>query len=836
MAAAKSYLQQHSRTADGRIFLAVAIGSALSFALLCLATYYIQQRNLDRALLAHSARFEKGLQREIDHEAKRMRLLSGPYLLESASIKTALRQRDRQRLLRLSRGIFAKLKENFGITHLYFHDPDRVNILRVHQPDRFGDTIGRQTMLAAAKRGSSSAGYELGPLGTLTLRVVTPWYDGVGLIGYVEMGKEMELLAHNVAEHEDMQVWMAVNKRLLNQQGYAMTRRKKGLPVLWDEFERVVMINRKARTPAAIRAAMAAWGEEQSQQVQMIASGDRYYSLAALPMIDAGGQRVGNFFMVVDVSDEMVASHRVLLVIILIGLLVTGLFLLFFHSRLRHARKERDVLLQAIFATGEAMMIVDRAGVVQYVNPAFSRLTGYSAEELVGHNLPVCEDEDSFCHAMWESIHHGEMWEGKIRVRRKDEIEYPAKLTISPIYQQQGDQAVITHFVSVQSDLGEIERLEQQFYQAQKMEAIGTLVGGIAHDFNNMLAGISGNLHLAEQAMAQPDELRARLANINTLTFRAGKMIQQLLTFARKGRVSVKPIALRTFLHETLNLLRASLPENIRLEEAIDDATVMINGDETQLHQVLMNLLGNARDAVAGVAEPVILVRMAMAADDDARLQQWAGKAHGPYVHIAVGDNGCGMPPEVRDHLFEPFFTTKEQGKGTGLGLAMVFGAIKTHQGFIDVESAPGAGATFHIYLPVAGELGDVAGIDVDLVQGGGEVVLLADDEAYILETGRSVLESLGYQVVTASDGDQAVQVYQLLADKIDLCVFDVVMPVMGGDAAAKAIRQRWPDAKIIFATGYDQDLLHDLDDEIVISKPFAIEEFSRLIQQVLQA
>jgi len=827
---------------DRTIFLSVALGSFFSFVFLCIAVYYIQQNNMSAELNSRSDRFIKTLNHEVKDEASRMQLLSSSYLLESPELKGALRLVDRNMLFDSSIQTFKKLKQNFGITHMYFHDTQRINILRVHQPQRYGDLIGRVTMIEAVKTGTSSYGYELGPLGTLTLRVVTPWYDGVGLLGYVELGKELNLIVNTISKNEDIKILMAINKPFLNQQGYESQMQKKNTTSHWNEFKSVVIINSKTTVPQAIHDVIESIANSEEHVSTVIALGESYYSLSSVPLIAAGGVQVGVYYILTDITSEVSSNHTILLAIVLIGLLITVIFLVFFNSRLNISRKESNMLLQSIHSTGEAILIADRDGMIEYCNPAFTRLTGYAENEVVGqlimNNHKLIDNQ--FYQTMSNSIQHGELWNGKIINRKKDGSTYPATLTISPIYQtlnKKNDRRLISHYIGIQSDLSEIESLEQQFHQSQKMEAIGTLVGGIAHDFNNMLAGISGNLHLAQQGAKGNTEVSKRLDNISTLIQRAASMIQQLLTFARKGTVSVKPVLLGSFLHDTLQLLQSSMPENIQLKQHLCDEELLVHADETQLHQVLMNLLGNARDAIGEMPNPCIRVDLERASHDDAHLNKFTAPSKQAFAHLRISDNGCGIPMENLEHLFEPFFTTKEQGKGTGLGLAMVFGAIKTHEGFIDVESLPGKGSSFHIYLPlqekeVVAEF--ISSQKVSLVKGAGEVILLADDENHIVETGKVVLESLGYQVLTANNGDQATQIFAAHADEISLCVLDVVMPVMGGDEAATQIKKIKSDIKIIFATGYDKALLKDMHDETVISKPFMVDELSHLIKDKL--
>jgi CheY-like chemotaxis protein len=257
----------------------------------------------------------------------------------------------------------------------------------------------------------------------------------------------------------------------------------------------------------------------------------------------------------------------------------------------------------------------------------------------------------------------------------------------------------------------------------------------------------------------------------------------------------------------------------------------------TQLHQVLMNLLNNAQDAVEATDTPLLTISLDLFRTDNAFLETHAYFNAGRYAHLSVKENGCGIPEHQLQHLFEPFFTTKEEGKGTGLGLAMVFGAIKTHHGFFEVESIEGAGSTFHLYFPLveAVQKASVLQQGSNLAEEGhGELILLADDEQHVRETGKDVLEDLGYRVLTAQDGQQAVELFEAHSKDIDLCIFDVVMPVLDGDKAAKCIRLLDHKVKIIFATGYDKNRLDNAAHETMLSKPFAIEEMSRLVREVL--
>jgi len=509
-------------------------------------------------------------------------------------------------------------------------------------------------------------------------------------------------------------------------------------------------------------------------------------------------------------------------------------------------RKKSEELLrnlsQAVEQAGESILITDKHGIIEYVNPSFTRMTGYTREEVIGNNprmLKSGNQSTEYYDNLWKTISNGNVWSRSIDDRRKDGSQYPAIMSISPILNGNNQ---ISHYVGIQQDMTEHQLLEEKFHQAQKMEAIGTLVGGIAHDFNNILAGITGNLYLAKKLSQENPLVQKKLCDVEALSFRAADLISQLLTFARKGRVSLQQFTLTPFIKEAYKLLRSSIPENIAVQHDICSDPLLINGDATQLHQVLMNLVNNARDAVEFADDPSITIKLDAFHTDAAFIKHHPYFQQGRYAHLSVKDNGTGIPQEHLERIFDPFFTTKEQGKGTGLGLAMVFGAIKTHEGFIEVESSKGEGSIFHVYIPlIEVEMPAVLSDHViEAVHGNGECILLVDDETGILSVGIEILETLGYQVLSASDGEEAVEVFLANQDKVSLIITDVVMPKLSGIKAIERIREVSPGVKVIFATGYDKRLA--LPDELisgkedVLTKPYNIDLLSRVISNKLDS
>ncbi len=499
-------------------------------------------------------------------------------------------------------------------------------------------------------------------------------------------------------------------------------------------------------------------------------------------------------------------------------------------------------LSQAVEQAGESIIITNKEGVIEYANPAFSILTGYDVDEVIGSTPRVLKSGKqgkSFYENLWATISAGNIWQKPLVDRKKDGSFYPAIMSVAPIVDDQGN---ITHYVGIQQDMTEHQALEERFRQAQKMEAIGTLVGGIAHDFNNMLAGITGNLYLATQkSLDRPDVIK-KLDMINDLSFKAGAMIQQLLTFARKGIVDKKPFGLTSFLREAAKLNQAGVRENIKLNKRLSSEELVVFGDITQLQQVLMNLLNNAVDAVEGCEQPEITLGLNSVRAQKIKHLCDDTALSGAYAHLYVADNGCGISQSTLKNIFEPFFTTKEVGKGTGLGLAMTYGVIESHDGVIDVESEQGKGAVFHIYLPLMTEEKLIlhSSDEDDVIQGCGETILIVDDNAQVRETSQEVLEDLGYKVLLAIDGLDAISMFKQHANEIDLIIFDLVMPRMGGVKAAARILAISPKMKVIYATGYDKD--ESLRDEmpsagsLVITKPYAIGKLSHILHDQLRS
>ncbi|MDQ6950745.1 MAG: PAS domain S-box protein [Mariprofundales bacterium] len=509
-----------------------------------------------------------------------------------------------------------------------------------------------------------------------------------------------------------------------------------------------------------------------------------------------------------------------------------------------HQKQEKvRILSQAVDQAGESIMITDKSGTIEYVNPAFTTITGYSAEEALGKNPRILKSGNQppeFYEQMWKTIINGEPWHSTIVDKRKDGTQYPAINSIAPIMD---DNHHITHYVAIQQDMTAHEELEERFRQAQKMEALGTLVGGIAHDFNNMLSGITGNIYLAKRQASALPKVVEKLERIEQLSLKASDMIKHLMAFARKSTVEMRPFGLASFMREVCKLCSTTMPERISLKKDICSDELTVRGDATQIQQLLMNLMNNARDALTDVVAPEVSVRLTKYESDAAFCASHPNLKGRHFACIMVADNGCGISDEDQKHIFEPFYTTKEVGLGTGLGLSMAYGAVQSHGGILTVKSAPSKGTAFHIYLPLIEEKQTVKAAVTNgdnTVCGDGELILLVDDNANVREVGKNVLESLNYRVLEASDGLEAVKIFTDHQHEIAMIMMDIVMPRLGGVQATERIQRIDPNAKVLFVSGYDRD--HALGEEMpseeytVLSKPYSIPGLSHMVREIIDA
>src|SRR3989454_3559304 len=512
------------------------------------------------------------------------------------------------------------------------------------------------------------------------------------------------------------------------------------------------------------------------------------------------------------------------------------------YCKERQRQKAEDTvrkLWRAVEQSADLVIITDRGGVIEYVNPAFEALTGYSREESVGRTPRILKSDQQTANLyqeLWETILAGNVFRGILVNRKKNGELFFAEKTITPLRDAEGR---ITHFISNDRDITERRRLESQLQQAQKMDAIGRLAGGVAHDFNNLLMVISAYAELMQDSLAAEHPLRRNVQEIMTASRRAADLTRQLLAFGRKQMQSLQLLDLNWIIQDINKMLPRLIGEDIQLVFVAGRNLGQVNADPVQIEQVVMNLAANARDAMPHGGK--LTIETASVRLDEAYVQRHSIVPAGDYVLLAFTDTGQGIAPEHIAHIFEPFYTTKEEGKGTGLGLATVYGIVKQNGGFIWVYSEPGIGTTFKIYLPrVQQETGRMQPLKlVEESPQGCETLLLVEDEAAVRQSAREFLTLNGYTVLEAKNGEDALYIARDYLGPIDLMITDVVMPHLGGAKLAGQLATERPNMKVLFVSGYAENtvLRHGAIDvtNSFLQKPFSLKALARKIREVLQ-
>jgi PAS domain S-box-containing protein len=467
-------------------------------------------------------------------------------------------------------------------------------------------------------------------------------------------------------------------------------------------------------------------------------------------------------------------------------------------------------LSAAVEQGNDTVIITDTAGIILYVNPAFERTSGYSQAEVTGRTprmMKSGQHDDAFYQELWTSISAGQVWRGRFVNKKKDGTLYTEDASITPV---RNESDLITTYVSVQHDVSRELELEEQYRQAQKMEAIGRLSGGVAHDFNNLLVVITGYSELLLQRhLNEQSPLYKYVEEIKKAGDSAAGLTRQLLAFSRSQVLQPRILNLNEVIVSLEKMLRRLIGEDIDLVAVPDPNLGQVKADPGQIEQVILNLVVNARDAMPQGGK--LTLETANVELDEIYTGKHVGVSPGQYVMLAVSDTGLGMDAKTQSHIFEPFFTTKEQGKGTGLGLATVFGIVKQSGGDIWVYSEPGQGTTFKIYLPRVDEA--VAAVEPHLANSelltGAETVLLVEDEVGVRTLARRALELSGYTVLEASHGQEALLLFQQQPEPIHLLVTDVVMPGgLNGRELAERLKPLYPDLKVLFMSGYTNEAI----------------------------
>ncbi len=506
-----------------------------------------------------------------------------------------------------------------------------------------------------------------------------------------------------------------------------------------------------------------------------------------------------------------------------------------FKALYEESRRAQEVYRSLIASSADAIAIYDLNGHPQYLSPMFTRTFGWTLEELRGKPIPFVpnEERERTMAMIAQTLNEGRVCQA-FDTRRLTKTGQVIDVSISAS-RYEDHEGKLAGMLVILRDISEKKRLEAQLQHIERMEAIGTLAGGIAHDFNNLLMTIQGSISLLRYDMDPANPQYNHFVEMERQVKRGSRLTAQLLGYARKGQYEVKPLRLNEILAESAETF-ARMRKDISVKQDLVPDLFPIEADADQLNQMLLNLFINAADAMPDGGHLYLSTR-------NISSDQMAKSAYEPkpgrYVMLAVRDTGIGMDQKTRERIFDPFFTTKEMGRGTGLGLASVYGIVKGHGGYIDVASQPGQGATFTIYLPASSKAIEAARPETSQAATGKGTILIIDDEKLVLEVVAKMLNMLGYTVLTAESGNKAIEIFQAHHAQIDLVVLDMIMPEISGSLVYDRLREIRPDVAVILSSGYSID---GRARELLkrgcggfIQKPYTIEQLAEKIQQVMR-
>ena len=497
-------------------------------------------------------------------------------------------------------------------------------------------------------------------------------------------------------------------------------------------------------------------------------------------------------------------------------------------------RESKEFAENLIAHMMDGFSVLDKNGVHLNVNPAFCKMTGYSQDELIGTTPPHPywpeEDYENIEKAFQKTM-EGEFQDFEMTFKRKNGEQFPVIISPSWVKDIIGD--VVSYFATVK-DITKRKSFEAQLQQSQKIEAIATLAGGIAHQFNNALSGITGNVDLLEMDFPGDKNITVYVEKMRSSAHRMTQLTSQLLAYARGGKYQAETITINDFIDHTLPIIQPSINPDIRIERDLTTDMLNIETDQTQMQMVLSAILINASEAMEGKG----LIRISTKEEDidEDFLKYHSNLKLGRYVRLTVEDNGKGMDKETRDRIFEPFFTTKFQGRG--LGMASAYGIVKNHNGWISIYSEPGRGTVVRIYLPlIEARIKKPIKTTVEPIKGTG-TILVIEDEQIVMDISRALLERLGYNVLAAMTGEEAVNIAKTFDGYIDLAILDIILPDMQGGAIYPLIMKARPNLKVIVCSGYSVDgpaqKILDAGAQAFIQKPFTVATLAEKLKEVL--
>ncbi|ADH85695.1 ATP-binding protein [Desulfurivibrio alkaliphilus] len=777
-------------------------------------------------------------------------------IARSKTTRQALKDRDRDRLLTDHRELFELLRQESGLTHLYFHAPDRENLVRLHLPENRGGRVERHTYREAERTGRLASGIELGAMGIFTLRVVQPLFEDEKLIGLVELGREIDDILQRLHTPRRLELALAIRKDLLDRQSWEQGMRMLGREADWDFLpQRALVYSSLAPFPRLLGSLATDVAPRPTPAHFDYKSDAATWRVAQLPSTDASGAVVGDLIVMYDITEQHITFRRLLAVTFAGMVIVLSSLLGFFYLVLTRtdrsikareqkltASEERYRLLFQNMNSGFALheLILDEDGKpCDYrfldINPAFEKLTGLKAEKVLGRRvLEVLPETEPY----WIETYGRVTLTGEPAHFQNYSKEVGKFCEVAAYTPEPGRFAVIVTDVTPQKEAEkERHRLEEQLRQAQKLEAIGRLAGGVAHDFNNKLQTILGYTDLALDVVNPDEQLHKDLKEVRTAAVQSADLTRQLLAFARRQTIVPQVLDLNETITSMLKMLKRLLGEDIELLWQPGANLWPVKIDPAQIDQILANLTLNSRDAIIDAGQ--LTIETANVDIDEDYFGANSEIPPGQYVMLTISDNGVGMEREMLEKIFDPFFTTKPLDKGTGLGLATVYGIVKQNEGFINVYSEPGQGTIFRIYLPR--NLEKIAPEEEPQrrqIPTGTETVLLVEDEVALLNMAKMLLEKLGYRVFAAATAGEALRLAEEHQGEIELLVTDVIMPEMNGRDLYLQLSRSHPTLKCLYMSGYSANIISHhgaLDQDIhFLQKPFPREDLAVKVREAL--
>lgn len=774
-------------------------------------------------------------------------------ILTDTQLYEALQAQNRDRLRVLYDPIFQKLQAKYSVTHFYFHLPNRVNLLRLHNPEIYGDLIDRFTAREAERSGKMASGIELGPLGTFTLRVVKPIYVNKTLIGYMELGQEIEGLLQTLHKRLRVELAVTIRKRVLERGKWEAGMEMLGREANWNRYgDEVLIYYSQPSFPSEldhfVHGRKSHIHDKMTGEVQL---DNRSWRVLAHSLQDVSGAEVGDLLVFRDITDSKVAFFNLSIVTAGLALILLSALFVFFYvmlhrtdqgllnqqAKLIESEGRQRSLLDAINRSGIFLFVVDSEYSVRYMNEAmrenFGNVTGKLCyNDVGGYDLPCSHcrlqeviDDQKTVH--YHSTLANNRTFNMIAVPYIDTDGVSCKLEV---------MQDITRQLQIED---EKERLEQKLQRAQKMEAIGLLAGGVAHDLNNILSGIVSYPELLLMKLPEKSELRGPLVAIQESGKRAAAVVEDLLTVAR-GIARVKePHDLNLMAEEYLSSPEfktlQSLYPHVTCQHRLEASHSFIVCSPVHIKKSLMNLVTNAAEAIVG--EETIFISTYNQYIDDAESNLKTGE----YIVLSVRDAGPGISDEDLTHIFEPFYTKKVMGRsGTGLGLAVVWNTVEEHKGRIFVESSE-KGTHFQLYFPVSKENEIVQFTDdrTEAFTGNNEHILVVDDEPQLRDIASKMLQSLSYRVDSVCSGELAVKFVK--ENPVDLIVIDMLMePGMNGRQTYEKILQLYPKQKAIVVSGFSENddvkAMLQLGAGGFIKKPYLMENLGQAVKEALNS